>query len=150
MTPERARGLQLYLLAVVVLVAGGAWFLRSAPYLGDDPRVGPWRETVTLGLPDVQPQTGADTVVLGRGADTEAGAQVSGGSFALSLICAGVGQVRVRLSSGGNDTGRPVRCADRPEPITLTIGLGTEFYMSIESETDAAVFRWRLTPKATY
>ena len=39
---------------------------------------------------------------------------------------------------------------DRPNPVTLTIGLGTEFYMSIESESDAAVFRWRLTPKTTY
>ena len=150
MTPERSRGLQLCLLAALVVIAGGVWFFRSAPYLGDDPRLQRWRETVTLGLPDVQPQTGADTVVLGRDADTEAGATVSGGSFALTLICAGVGQVRVRLSSGGNDTGRPIRCGERPQPVTLTIGLGTEFYMSIESESDAAVFRWRLTPKTTY
>ena len=150
MTPERARGLQLYLLAALVVLGGGVWFLRTAPYLGNDPRVQQWRETVTLGLPDVQPQTGADTVVLGQGAATEAGASVAGGSFTLSMLCAGVGQVRVRLSSGGNDTGRPVRCADRPNPVTLTIGLGTEFYMSIESESDAAVFRWRLTPKTTY
>jgi hypothetical protein len=149
-TPQRARGLQLYLLAAVVLLAGGAWFFRTAPYLGNDPRLKQWRDTVTLGLPDVQPQTGADTVVLGTGADTEAGATVVGGSFTLSMLCAGVGQVRVRLSSGGDDTGRPVHCADQPEPVTLTIGLGTEFYMSIESETDAAVFRWRLTPKTTY
>jgi hypothetical protein len=149
-TPERARGLQLYALAAIVLVGGGVWFFRAAPYTGDDPRVKAWRATVIRELPDVQPQIGADTVVLGRGADTEAGAPVPGGSFTLTMICAGVGQVRVRLSStSNNDTGRPVRCADQPQPVTLTVGLGTEFYLSIAAETDAAVFRWRLTPATT-
>ena len=138
MTPERARGLQLYALAAIVLVGGGVWFFWAAPYTGDDPRVKAWRATVIRELPDVQPQIGADT---------EAGAPVPGGSFTLTMICAGVGQVRVRLSSTvDNDTGRPVRCADQPQPVTLTFGLGTEFYLSIVAETDAAVFRWRLTP----
>ena len=150
MTPERARGLQLAVLAAIVLVGGGVWFFQAAPYTGDDPRVQVWRATVIRELPDVQPQIGADTVVLGRGADTEAGAPVPGGSFTLTMVCAGVGQVRVRLSStGDNDTGRPVRCSDQPQPVTLTVGLGTEFYLSIAAETAAAVFRWRLTPATT-
>jgi len=148
--PERLRNLQPYVLAALVLVGGGVWFFGSAPYLGEDRRVKAWRATVTRDLPDVQPQIEADTVVLGRSADTEAAASVSAGSFTLAMICAGVGQVRVRLSSTGNDTGRPVPCADEPQPVMLTVWLGTEFHLSMAAESEAAVFRWRLTPTTTY
>jgi hypothetical protein len=145
-TPERSRGLQLYALAAAVLVGGGVWFVRAAPDLGDDSQVRAWRATVTRELPDVQPQIDADTVMVARGADHEATAPVPGGSFTLTMVCAGAGRVRVRLSSTGNDTGLPVACADQPQPVTLNVGLGTEFYLSMIAETDGAVFRWRLTP----
>jgi hypothetical protein len=148
-TPDRARGLQLYALAAAVLVGGGGWFLASAPYTGADPRVKVWREAVTRALPDVQPQVAADTVALVRGMERAVDEPVPGGSVTLTMVCAGVGQVRVRLSATGDDTGRPVPCTDNPQPVTLTFGLGSEFFMSITAETDAAVFRWRLTPAST-
>ena len=150
MTQDQARGLQLYALAVLVLIGGGVWFFRAAPNLGGDAQVQAWRATVTRELPDVQPQIDAGTVLVARGADSEATAQVPGGSFILTMICAGAGHVRVRLSSTGNDTGLPIPCADQPQPVTLKVGLGTEFYMSMVAETDRAVFRWRLTPASTF
>ena len=151
MTPDRFRGYQLYALVAAVLIAGGVWYLRSAPYLGDDPRLAGWRATVARDLPDVPEQAAADTVLLGAGTELEAGTTVRGGAFALTMVCAGLGQVRVRLSSQrSNDTGKAVVCTDRPELVTLPIGLGTSFYMSIDSETAAAVFRWRLMPVASY
>jgi Family of unknown function (DUF6023) len=148
MTPERARGAQLCALAVLVLGGGGGWFFAAAPDTGEDPRVPGWRETVMRGLPDDGAQAAAGTVVLGRGGDTEAAAAVPGGSFRLTMLCAGEGQVRARLSETGNDTGRAVPCADRPEPVTLTVGLGTQFHLHLAAENGAAVFRWRLTRAA--
>lgn len=151
MTSDRSRTLQLYALAGVLLIGGIVWFFRAAPYLGDDPRVLAWQATVIRELPDVQPQVGSDTLMIGSGAEREARAPVDGGSFTLTMICAGVGQVRVRLSAvGSNDTGRAVPCADVPQVVTLTVGLGTEFYLSMQAETTEAIFRWRLTPTTTY
>jgi hypothetical protein len=147
--PERARGLQLYVLAVLVLIGGGVWFFRAAPRLGVDPRLAGWRATVTLAVPDVQPQVDADTLVLGNGTDRQATAQVPGGSFTLTMICAGTGNVRVRMSTG-NDTGLAIACATRPQPVTITVGLGPQFFLSMESESEGAVFRWRLTQASTY
>jgi hypothetical protein len=147
--PDRARGLQLYALAALVLVGGGLWFVRAAPQLGVDPRLAGWRQTVTRALPDVQPQVDSDTIVVGPGTEQQATTAVPGGSFTLTMVCAGSGSVRVRVSTG-NDTGLPVACGARPQPVTITFGLGPEFFLSMESETDAAVFRWRLTMATTY
>jgi hypothetical protein len=147
--PERARGLQLYAIAALVLIGGGVWFVRAEPRLGVDPRLAGWRETVTHALPDVQPQIDSDTVVLGTGSEQQATAPVPGGSFTLSMICAGSGYVRVRVSTG-NDTGLAVACATRPQLVTITVGLGPQFFLSMESASRAAVFRWRLTSATTY
>jgi len=145
--PQWVRLIQPYVLAVLVLVGGGVWFFQTAPYLGEDVRVRAWRATVTRELPDVQPQIEADTVMLGLGTDREASASLVGGSFTLAMVCAGKGQVRVRLGSSSDyDTGRPVLCADQPQRVTMTIGLGTKFHLTMTGETEAAVFRWRLTP----
>jgi Family of unknown function (DUF6023) len=149
--PERSRGLQLYALAAALLIGAVVWFIRAAPYVGADPRVLAWQATVVQALPDVQPQVGSDMVMIGAGALREARAPVDGGSFTLTMVCAGVGGVRVRLSAvGSNDTGRAVPCADAPQAVSLTVGLGSEFYLSMEAETTEAVFRWRLTPATTY
>jgi hypothetical protein len=149
-TRERAHGLQLYVLAAVLLIGGIVWFFRAEPYVGADPRVLAWQATVIRELPDVQPQVSSDTLMIGSGAEREARTPVDGGSFTLTMVCAGIGQVRVRLSSAAsNDTGRAVPCADAPSAVTLTVGLGTEFYLSMQAETSEAVFRWRLTPATT-
>jgi hypothetical protein len=142
--------LQPYALALLVLLGGGGWFVETAPYLGEDPRVRDWRAAVTRALPDVQPQVDADTVMLGEASERQAAVPVTGGPFVLTMICAGVGQVRVRLSSTGNDTGRAVPCADRPQPVSMSVALAAQFYLSMTAETTAAVFRWRLTPAPSY
>lgn len=149
MKPERARGLQLSVLAALVLIGGGVWFVRAAPRLGTDPRLAGWRTTVTQALPDVQPQIDAGTIALGSGSEQQATAPVPGGSFTLTMICAGTGWVRARVSTG-NDTGLAVPCSARPRPVTITVGLGSQFFLSMESETEAAVFRWRLTIATPY
>ncbi|BFU41978.1 DUF6023 family protein [Krasilnikovia sp. MM14-A1004] len=151
MTADRARGLQLYALAAALLVAGAVWWVRAAPVAVADPRVAGWKDAVARRLPDATPQVQADTLVLSRGASEQREAAVAGGTFTLTMVCAGQGQVRVRLSTSGNDSGRAVPCGDRPDPVMLTVALAHQFFMSITAETDsAAVFRWRLTQAAAF
>ncbi|RZU50596.1 hypothetical protein EV385_2371 [Krasilnikovia cinnamomea] len=146
MTGDRARGVQLYALAVALLVAGAVWWVRAAPHADADPRVAGWQDVVTRLVPDATPQVQADTLVLPPGRTARREAAVAGGTFTLTMVCAGQGQVRVRLSTSGNDTGRAVPCADRPDPVTLSVALAHEFFMLMTAETDSsAVFRWRLT-----
>jgi hypothetical protein len=74
---------------------------------------------------------------------------VDGGSYTLTMICLGAGgQVRVRLSSAGDDTGRAVPCGEEPVSVTLRMALATEFLLHVSGETggNPAVFRWRLNP----
>ena len=147
MIDDRTRGALLYSLAGLVLLGGGVWFFRAAPETGLDPRVSEWQATVEQLLPDMPLQTMADTIVLTGDLSTERNSPVVGGPYSLSVICAGTGQVRVRLSSpGGNDSGRAVRCSDNPLPERLRFSLADEFYMSVSGEQEAggAVFRWRL------
>jgi hypothetical protein len=68
------------------------------------------------------------------------------------MLCVGTGQVRVRLSTQGVDSGRAVRCADQaPQIVDLTTGLADQFFMAVSAEADRpAVFRWRLTEAGTY
>jgi hypothetical protein len=143
---DRARGAMLYSLAGLILLAGGVWFVRAAPDDEDD-RIRSWRATAEELVPDVAAQAMADTVVLPGGASTARTTPVDGGSYTLTMICAGTGSVRVRLSTGGNDSGRAVSCTDAPTPQRLTVALADEFFMMMSSEPDgrgSAVFRWRL------
>jgi hypothetical protein len=144
---DRARGVLLYSLAGVVLLAGGLWFVRAAPQTGPDPRVARWQRIAEEALPDLPLQTMADTIVISGDAGTERSNAVDGGSYALSMVCAGAGQVRVRLSSSGsNDSGRAVRCSEEPTPEQLRVALADEFHLSVSGERQDghAVFRWRL------
>lgn len=147
MTDDRARGVLLYALAGLVLLVGGGWFLATAPETGEDPRVAAWRATAEELLPDASSQAVAETIVLSGNAATERSTPVDGGSYRLTMVCAGTGRVRVRLSSVGNDTGRAVPCTDEPSPAGLTVGLADEFFMLVSAESadrGGAVFRWRL------
>ena len=56
------------------------------------------------------------------------------------------GDVRVRLSSSGYDSGRAVPCAESPQSVALTVAVAEKFFlrMSAETESGTAVFRWRL------
>lgn len=149
MSPEpaaRPHGALLYLTFGIVLVAAVVWFVRAAPDTGDDPRVAGWRRSAVEQLPDVPLQAAADTMVMTGDAAAARSANVGGGSYDLSMICLGDGgQVRVRLSSAGQDSGRGVPCAEPPTEVTVTVALDAEFYLEVTGETQGtAVFRWRL------
>jgi hypothetical protein len=136
----------LYALTGVVLLGGGVWFVRASPHRGADPRIAGWRETAERLLPDLPAQAIAETIVLTGETGTERTTPVDGGSYSLSMICAGTGQVRVRLSSTGNDSGRAVQCGEAPEVDRLRVAVADEFFMRVSAENDegGAVFRWRL------
>jgi Family of unknown function (DUF6023) len=149
-TGTRARGVVLYSLAAALLLGGAFWYVRAAPSSAGtaaDPRVAGWRAAAGRLLPDVPQQVTAGTVVISGGTSAQRTQPVTGGSYTLSMICLGDhGAVRVRLSGKGYDSGRAVPCAATPQPVTVTVGLADQFYMLADAETDsaAAVFRWRL------
>jgi len=145
---ERSRGIVLYALAGLVLAGGGVWFVRADPLVDESPRVAAWRSLAERSLPDEPSQAMAETLVLSSGERTERTTPVGGGSYTLSMVCAGLtGQVRVRLSMTGQDSGRAVPCSEEaPAVDRLRVALADEFHMrlSAENDTGGAVFRWRL------
>jgi hypothetical protein len=146
---ERSRGILLYSLAGLVLAGGGAWFLASDPVAGESDEVGAWRETAERVLPDTPLQATAETLALTSGGRVERTAPVDGGSYTLSMVCvAGTGQVRVRVSSSGSDSGRAVPCEAESPTVDRIVGLALtdQFYLRLSAENDSggAVFRWRL------
>lgn len=149
---NRARAAALYGAAGSLLLAGVLWFVRAAPVTGEDPVVAAGRETAERLLPDVSLQSEAETMVLAAGVRTERTTSVRGGSYTLAMLCIGAGQVRVRLSDQGVDSGRAVPCDEgEPVPVELTVGLADEFFMAVSSETDGpAVFRWRVVRSRDY
>lgn len=147
MIAERARGTVLYSLTALILLGGGLWFVRAAPDTEPDPRIPAWRATAEQALPDRPLQAMAETVVLDGRLGTERSTPVDGGEYALSMICAGTGKVRVRVSTGSNDSGRAVPCSEAPAVDRLQVSLAEEFFISLSAEGDdssGAVFRWRL------
>lgn len=142
----------LYALALVLVAAGGFWFFRTAPDTGEHEGLAAGRRTLEALLPDVPAQAEAETMVLAAGDREVRNTSVRGGSYAVALACVGDGQVRVRLSTTSQDSGRAVRCApEQPETVELTVGLANAFYMVVSAETaEPAVFRWRLIRSRTY
>jgi len=142
---DRVAGAAPYALALVLLVAGVLWFVRAAPRTGEDPAVVAGRATVERLLPDVTRQAQAQTMVLAAGQRTERSTSVQGGSYAVAMVCVGDGQVRVRLSETGEDSGRAVPCGTaEPQPVELTVGLASQLFLAVSAETQGpAVFRWR-------
>ena len=152
MSSDRVTGATLNASALVLLVAGATWYFGTAPQLGEDPAVTEGRATVERLLPDLPRQARAETMVLTAGLNIERTTDVSGGSYALTLLCVGDGQVRVRLSAVGEDTGRAVPCgAGDPEPVELMVGVADDLYFSVTAETEGqAVFRWRVARSRSY
>jgi hypothetical protein len=151
---ERARGVLLYALTGLVLLGGGVWFVLASPRSGEDARVQAWRATVEQTLPDTPLQALAGTVVLSNGAGTERSERVDGGSYTLTVVCAGTGIVRIQLSTSGDDSGRAVPCMETPNLQRLTVALADEFFIRMSSEPagddGTAVFRWRLERSRRY
>ena len=152
MRGDRATGATLYALALALLLAGGVWFGWAAPATGEDPQLRSGRATVERLLPDVPQQGSAETMIIAGGARTDRTTTVPGGAYVVTMVCAGDGQVRVRLSVTGEDSGRAVPCAaEDPEPVELAVGLADEFFMAISAEAQGpVVFRWRITPARSY
>jgi hypothetical protein len=149
---DRVAGAAPYALALVLLAAGGVWFVRAAPETGEDPAIVAGRATVERLLPDLPTQAEAETMVLATARRAERNTAVPGGSYTLAVLCAGDGQVRVRLSDTGLDSGRAVPCdRQNPQPVEFMIGLADELFLAVSAETDgAAVFRWRVVRARSY
>jgi hypothetical protein len=149
---DRAAGAAPYALALILLVAGGAWFVRAAPETGEDPAVAAGRATVERLLPDLPRQAEAETMVLAAERRVERNTAVQSGSYALAMLCVGEGQVRVRLSDTGVDSGRAVPCGRQdPQSVELTVGLADELFLAVSAETEGpAVFRWRIIRARSY
>jgi hypothetical protein len=149
MTGERTRGLVLYALASTVLLAGAGWYVRAAPGSGVDARVAGWRRDAVRLLPDLPTQAGGGVEVLTGPAGIERSVRASVGSYRLSMVCAGGGgDVWIRLSETGNDSGRPVRCAERPTTVEIRVALADELNLHLAAtidRTESVVFCWRLT-----
>ena len=145
--PGAAPGFVLYGLAGLVLLAGGVWFVLADPIVGEPPELAAWRAAAEESLPDQPLQTMAETLVLSSGGRTERTTPVDGGSYILSMVCAGTtGQVRVRLGTG-QESGRAVPCRETgPSVDRVRVALAGELTMrlSAENDTGGAVFRWRL------
>ena len=144
-TDDRAWGVVLYSLAGLVLLAGGVWFFLAAPVTDESPQVVAWRATAERVLPDLPLQEMAETLVISG--PSERTAPVDGGSYLLSMVCAGLGgQVRVQLGTG-TDSGRVVPCGEQdPGVARLGVALADELRMRLSTENESAgvVFRWRL------
>lgn len=144
--PDRVSGVLLYAGAVVVLAVGAAWWIRAAPPLdGTGARVSAWRRTVEEVVPERVDQVEARTYVLNPGDDLDAEVEVRPGQHQLTLVCAGRGQVRVRFTSAGMDSGRAVPCAEEPGLLMIPAALGERLFLDIVAESQGqAVFRWQL------
>jgi hypothetical protein len=146
-TSEQARGALLYALTAFVLVAGGLWWVRTAPAAGNDPRAAQWRATAVKLLPDLPIQVTSETLEVSGGRSTDRNEPVDFGSYRVTMLCVGEqGNVRVRVSMTDDDSGRAVPCTLNPATITLTVALADNFYLHVASESQArtVVFRWRL------
>ncbi|MGA5303338.1 DUF6023 family protein [Nucisporomicrobium flavum] len=152
MTRERAQGVTLYALALLLALAGGFWFVGAAPDTAEADGIAAGRRTLEALLPDVPVQTEAETLVLDAGGHEERNAAVRSGSYAIALACVGEGQLRVRLSTTSDDSGRAVRCArEQPQTVEFTVALAEAFYMVVSAETrEPSVFRWRLIRSGSY
>jgi hypothetical protein len=136
----------LYAFATLLLAAGTWWWVSTAPATGLGPQAAEWRASVERLLPDRSNQVAARTLMIRADGTAEETAVVRPGPYVLFVLCAGRGQVLIRLSSTGPDSGRLIPCTDHPDVESLSVGLADDFYLSISGEADvAAVFRWQLT-----
>jgi hypothetical protein len=139
-------GAVLSLAAVLLAAAGSTWWLRTAPAHEQRSQLAAWRVSVEKLLPDRFEQVAAGTVVIRADGASEVNALTRPGRHHLYYLCVGRGQVLIRLSSGGPESGRVVDCEDPPVVQSLEVGLANRFYLKISSGGASTVaFRWLLT-----
>ncbi|MEV6350807.1 DUF6023 family protein [Actinoplanes sp. NPDC051851] len=148
MTSERGRGVVLHALTVLILLAGGTWWWRAEPRADSDPRLLTWRLAAEQLLPDAGDQEGADNLALAAGAVHEEIADLDGGSFLVSVVCAGPDGSRVRVAFGdseGQDSGRGLNCSGDRTPEVFSVGVAQRLRMGITVEVGGpVVFRYTL------
>ncbi|MFI5932506.1 DUF6023 family protein [Actinoplanes sp. NPDC051494] len=151
MTQDRALGVTLYALAVLLLAAGASWFFTAVPRIGEDPALTDGRRALERLIPELPLQADAETLVIGPGSMADRSSAVRGGAYALVVACAGEGRLRLRLSTTTTDPGRVIPCAARPAPVELTVTPAGMFFLTVNSESEREVaFRWRLTRATTF
>jgi hypothetical protein len=146
-TVNRTNGAVLYACTAAVLAAGATWWFASAPAAHVDEQMTAWRATVEASVPDRSDQVDAQTTLIGPEQVGTVGGEASPGPYRLLLVCAGRGQVRVRLSTTGDDSGRAIPCSDAPVPVELAVGLADAYFLGYSAEVPNRVaFRWQLSP----
>ncbi|AEV88918.1 hypothetical protein ACWT_7909 [Actinoplanes sp. SE50] len=142
---ERGRGAILHGLAALVLAAGGTWWWRAAPRDASDPRLLTWRLTAEQLLPETGDQEAAETVALAPRQDYEKVSDLDGGTFQVSVICAGPDGSRARVSFGGPESGLGLNCSGTRTPQVFSVGVGTELRLRVTAEGEGpVVFRYTL------
>ncbi|MFC7534957.1 DUF6023 family protein [Actinoplanes sp. GCM10030250] len=147
MNRRRGHGAVLYAVAALVLAGGTAWWWSAAPRASGDPRLLDWRQNAEQLLPDAGDQSVASTVAMGAGSGHEMIADIPGGNgtFLISVVCAGDSGSRVRVSLGGDESGRGVQCSGARTPEILSVALAGELHMRVNvDDVSPVVFRYTL------
>ncbi|MBW6432859.1 hypothetical protein KZ829_03770 [Actinoplanes hulinensis] len=145
MSSERGRGVVLHALAALILVIGLVWWWRAAPDGAGDGRLAHWRLTAEQLLPDIGEQEVANTLVLEPGTGYDEIVEVERGDFLVSVVCAGDDGARVRVSLGGTDSGRGLRCSGARTPDIFSVGLTRQLRMHVSVDASGpVVFRYAL------
>lgn len=129
----------------MILIAGAAWWWRATPREPADERLLGWRLAAEQLLPESGDQQMAGTLALADGDGHEEVAEVGGGEFLVSVVCAGEDGSRVRVSLGVDETGRGMRCSGSRTPEVFSVGLASELHLRISvEEAGPVVFRYTL------
>jgi hypothetical protein len=144
---DRVRGAVLYAGAVVLLVAGGVWWVRAAPRQLVDPAVAQWTATAERLLPEPDEAEADKTVELGAGVDREITVQVDDGSHHIEVVCVGGPNSLVRVSLGTyNDSGRGLACTGHQQPMSFDVGVAGGLRMNLSvGGASAVVVRYAVT-----
>ena len=145
MIGERARGALLYAFAGLVLVGGGAWWVRAAPREAPGSRIEQWRLAAERLLPDADRQEAAETLPLAAGVDRKVVASIGNGGHALSVVCVGGRASEVRISLGINDSGMRVPCFGAHRLLSLNVGLAGKLQLDVSvGDAGPVVFRYSI------
>ncbi|GLY08086.1 hypothetical protein Acsp01_84650 [Actinoplanes sp. NBRC 101535] len=135
----------LHTTAALILVAAVVWWIRAAPRPATDARVAEWRGSAEQLLPDTGRQEMAASVALAAGTSHEEVADVGGGDFTVSVVCAGAEGSRVRVSLAENESGRGLACSGDRTPEMFSLGLADELHLRIAvDDAGPVIFRYKL------
>jgi hypothetical protein len=134
----------IYAGAAVLLVAGGAWWVRAEPDRPAVPAVAKWTATAERLLPETPDAEAAETVELGAGLDRQIDAPVDTGNHRLSVVCVGESDSVVRVSLGlVDDSGRGLRCTGEEPPTHFEVSLAGHLHMNLSVVGNSpVVFRY--------